>query len=499
MTDKVSRRQFVGGLSSLAGLAACGSDVKSTDWDLIVVGAGTAGLPAAIFAAERGARVLVLDAADRIGGSLLLANGQMSAAGTRVQKQKGIVDTPDLHFEDVMRISNNTADPTLVRLAVDNAAETFDWLMDGGFQMVPSHPVAGNAHEPYSQLRYYWGVRNGLSIVEVLERAMQPALESARVVLGLQSRVTELIQAPDGAVRGVVAVHSDGTAQDHRGRQVLLAAGGYGSNAQLFEQLCGYKDYGDSSYEYSQGVGIQLGMAAGGYVRGRENYLSNFGGILTDDTFPARVLARFNSYPERRQPWEIYVNVNGERFVREDIPSVDAREHALLEQPELRYWILFDQPVAEQAPPGVIGWSRDEVMAAFDGQPMFYRADSLDELAVACGLPRATVAQTVADYNQAVVSGEDRLGREHMPRPIDSGPFYAIRMQGYSTTSTVGLTVDQQLRVIRDSGAPIPNLYAAGEVLGSGQLMGQSFCGGMMITPALTFGRLLGQGLLQFA
>ncbi|HET9428913.1 MAG TPA: FAD-dependent oxidoreductase, partial [Allosphingosinicella sp.] len=137
-------------------------------FDLIVVGAGSAGLPAAIFAARRGASVLLLDHAGQLGGSLWVATGQMSAAGTRLQKERGIEDSPDLHFDDVMRISRGTANPGLVRLAVDNAAATFDWLEDEGFQALSDHPVAGYGHEPYRIPRYYWGEQGGLSIKDVL-------------------------------------------------------------------------------------------------------------------------------------------------------------------------------------------------------------------------------------------------------------------------------------------------------------------------------------------
>ena len=133
----------------------------SDNWDVIVVGAGTAGMMASIFAARRGAKVLALEVAPEAGGTLHISTGQMSAAGTKLQKKLGIADTPDDHYADVMRISKNTADPKLVRFAVDNAAETFDWLMDCGFEMVPEHPVEGRAHEPYSKQRYYWGVDYG--------------------------------------------------------------------------------------------------------------------------------------------------------------------------------------------------------------------------------------------------------------------------------------------------------------------------------------------------
>ena len=125
------------------------------NWDVIIVGAGTAGIPAAIFAGQRGAKVLLVDAADKIGGTLHLTTGQMSAAGTSLQKKLGIDDNSKDHFDDVMRISENTADRDLVKLAVDNAADTFDWLMSNGFTPLENHPVLGNAHEPYSERRYY--------------------------------------------------------------------------------------------------------------------------------------------------------------------------------------------------------------------------------------------------------------------------------------------------------------------------------------------------------
>ena len=120
----------------------------SEQWDVIIIGAGTAGLPAAIFTAERSEKILVLDAAPEIGGTLHLSSGQMSAAGTRLQKEKGIEDTPALHIEDIMRISNNTADRQLAGFAVDNAAETLDWLETIGFRPLPDHPVKARLTSP---------------------------------------------------------------------------------------------------------------------------------------------------------------------------------------------------------------------------------------------------------------------------------------------------------------------------------------------------------------
>jgi len=177
--------------------------------------------------------------------------------------------------------------------------------------------------------------------------------------------------------------------------------------------------------------------------------------------------------------------------------SVDVREHTIQDQPDLRHWIVFDAVTLQDAPPLFAEFSPDEIRAAAeDREPMFYVADTIEALAKKAGLPEEALARTVAAYNDAQAKGSDPLGRQHMPRGVTEPPFYAIRSQAMSVSSTVGLKVNEHLQVIREDGAAIPGLYAAGESLGQGAMMGSSFCGGMLVTPALTFGRLLGQRLL---
>jgi fumarate reductase flavoprotein subunit len=438
--------------------------------------------------------VLLLDAAPDIGGTLHLSTGMMAAAGTRLQASLGIQDSPQAHFDDVMRISRNTADPVLVRLAADHAAATFDWLMERGFAPMPGQPVLGDGHEPYSTRRYCWAKDGGRAILAVLRRELADASAGGRVELRLNTPVTSLLTDDAGAVEGV-RVKSGDWEQVHRGRHVLLTSGGYAGNAGLFEKLNGVRHYAMMSYPFSQGAGIDLGVSVGGYVRGRQNYLSNFGSIMASEAYPTRTLARWQVVPQKRQPWEIYVNARGERFVREDEPSVDRREHALRQQPDLRYWIVFDRAILEAAPPGIPDWSREKLAATLGNHPMFEQADTLDELAVRAGIDAAGLRRSVQAYNEGVARRRDALGRGHLPLPIVKAPFFAVRHQGHSITSTVGLAVDGALRVMRADGAPVPNLYAAGELLGAGQTMGNAFVGGMMVTPAVSFGRLLGSTL----
>ena len=242
---------------------------------------------------------------------------------------------------------------------------------------------------------------------------------------------------------------------------------------------------------------MNLGLSAGGAAQGRENYITSFGVIMQSYDVPSKVRCRQIHWPERRMPWEIYVNAHGQRFIREDEPSVDVREHTIQDQPDLRHWIVFDSVTLKEAPPLCEEFSPDEIKAAAEaGEPMFYVADTVESLAEKAGLPTDALAQTVAAYNEAQTEGSDALGRQHMPRGVTEAPFYAIRSQAMSVSSTVGLKVNEHLQVMREDGSTIPGLYAAGESLGQGGLMGSSFCGGMLVTPALTFGRLLGQRLL---
>jgi fumarate reductase flavoprotein subunit len=499
---RLSKRRFLGGLGA-TGLASAGWGFRIADaapasdkpYDIIVVGAGTAGLPTAIFASQRGARVLLIEAAPAIGGTLFLSSAQMSAAGTKLQKSKGIVDSPQAHFDDVMRIGGGTADPAMLRLFVENAAATVDWLGDNGFEPLPNHPVTGGGHEAYETARYFWAKDGGMAVLAVLDKVLQAEMARGNITLLLDTEVKGLVQqGADAPVTGVVAGGKDAKPVKYLGHQVVLTSGGYGSNSELFKR---YEGFGDTFYPYSQGAGVKLAVEAGGSVRGQEFRQPLFNGIMVDNNVPSTLLNRITSDPERRPAWEIYVNSRGERFFQEDTPSFDAKEKALKNQPNEQCWIVFDEAILNAAPPIMRGWTVEQTKAAPAQYPTFYRADTLDGLADKAGIDKAGLAKSVADYNKAQKDGKDSFGRQHMPLPIAAGPFYAIKLQGYYYVDSAGLRVDTSLRVLGKDGKPIPGLYAAGEILGYGQLQGAGYSGGMAVTPALTFGRLLGQSILK--
>ena len=229
-------------------------------FDLIVIGGGTAGLPAAIHAADRGARVVIIEKAPVVGGTLFLSGGLMAAANTVFQKAKGIEDSPDAHYEDVMRISNNTSDPVMARLWVDHGGAAINWLAEHGFTIRDEHPIKGTGYDPYSVRRYQSGPAAGVSILNVMKPLLERHLKTGRVTLLTEAGAVDLIKDRNGTVTGVVTEDSNGKRSDIHGSNVVIASGGYAANPVMFENLQGLPLYRHVAYPYSQGLGYCWGL-----------------------------------------------------------------------------------------------------------------------------------------------------------------------------------------------------------------------------------------------
>jgi fumarate reductase flavoprotein subunit len=465
-------------------------------WDVIVVGAGSAGLPLAIHAAQRGARVLQLEADYRVGGTLYWSSGQIAAAGTRQQAALGIADSPDEHFRDAQRIAHNQIDPVVLRLLVDHAAATIDWLADIGFKPAPGTPVAGEAHEAYSTRRYLYGTNKGLSILDALRPVHDVHVTAGRIDLRLQHRLISLIEDSRGAVIGVKAQTPNGPVE-FRGSNVVLASGGYASNPDLWRSLTPKIPLCSYANPYSRGDGLVAARSLGAHVDGGEKFLCTFAGYLEKPRDPTSG-AFLALSPGARKVWEMFVDPQGRRFMQEDHPSIDYRERALLRQRGMAMNIVLDHGILQNAQPLTL--EPDAVYRTrFGRHPSFVKAKTLSGLAKQLGVPAANLRRSVSQYNAAVAAAHDaRFGKEFLIRPIRQAPFYGIRAQGFTVLSPCGLKVDRELRVLRSNGRPIRNLYAAGEVLGFGRTSGDAFVGGLSLTPALTFGKLLGERILQW-
>ncbi len=497
----IDRRQVIqtgGGLAALTAFSKLASSAESEIWDVIVIGGGTAGIPTALFSADRSNRVLVIEQGPILGGTLDRSAGQIAAAGTVFQAAKNIEDSPQAHYDDIVRINGGTSDLALARLFVEHAGDTINWLAANGFQIQPDHPVTGQGHEHFRTARYQWGLKGGWSIYEAMAPLVEQAVERGALHLQLNTRATELMFDAQGKVNGVVAESASGQRAEYRARNVVLASGGCASNPTMFEDLHGKPLYCQIAHPNSQGIGITLGLAAGGYVRGAEHYQPLPGAVLANDNYPAPPVALPPLNPTLRKPWEVLVNARGERFVREDIPHVHDIETAIRQQPGERHWAIFDDEILNKAPPMIPDWSPDKIREAVDSQMMFSKADTIGDLAVAAGLDAETLIDTVETYNRARENQQpDPFGLEHRPLAIAKPPFYAVRMNGWTLISFAGLGVNTDLQVTKADGNPIPNLYAVGEVIGAGATSGNAYTNGMLVTPGITFGRLLGQQVLE--
>lgn len=464
-------------------------------YDLVVVGAGTGGIPCAVEAAAHGARVLLLEKDSRIGGTLHTTGGHMSAAGTRRQREHGIEDSVPAHLADIERISGGTARPDLIELAARNAPETIDWLDDQGFEFAPESPRLVYGHEPYSVARTYYGKDAGLSVLAVLRPLLEEQRAAGRVDLWLGSTAIGLTERP-GDAPSVTVLRGGVDEIEVTAPAVVLATGGFASDKELFEEIEG-ANLVSAAHPTSTGDGLVIAREAGAGVAGRGRYLPTFGG-LPHPTTPGK--AYYDERPllvaTERLPWEIYVDRAGHRFVAEDERSIDRKERALAASTDGTFWTVFDDRARRSSVPMVAGWSPEDVLAKAGERKGVHRAGTLAELAALTGVDPDGLAGTVERYNTAVAAGRDaEFGRAHLPAPIADPPFFAMENHGITLITFAGLDVDEDLRVRRADGTSMDGVYALGELIGAGATCGNSFCGGMLVTPALTFGRLLGRRL----
>ena len=440
-------------------------------YDVVVVGVGSAGLPAAIAAAGRGATVCLVEGTSEVGGTLPLTRGWMSGAGTRRQAERGIKDCAEAHFQDAMRQGRPGADPAFVWLACELQGPLIDWLEDAGFEMAAEAPRPPRTH---------WGVEEGRSILKALRPLLDAHVAAGRIDLVLNTEVAELA-SEYGAVVGVAT-------QDGRqvlGRSVVLATGGYGSNPALFARLHRGAVAASGAHPAARGDGLVLGLSAGGALVRGDGPAANFGGVLDRALTPPRYRSPGGLTAEDRPPWEIVVNRAGERFYPEDTHDAEARARLLLAQPGGQAWAVYDEAIRREAPSLFRHFDAAKAESFYGPEGSIVSASSLGALAGAAGIEAAGLAWTVAAYNRAVTKGEDALGRRHLPKRIEAPPFHALPIMAYTVRSTVGLKVDLELRVLDDGGRPIPGLRAVGEVLGD-------LVGGMSLGSALAFGKYLG-------
>ncbi len=458
---------------------------------LIIVGGGNAGLAAAVRSSQLGMSTVLIEKTDRLGGQLHWSSGHFSAAGTRRQRQSGIEDHPDLHFQDVLRIGHGRNDLALVRLAVNEAAATVDWLEALGLPFGSDTPAVVTGHELYSRPRTYWAGEDprtgGLPLMETLIANLNNDVVEVRTATTVHRLLTNG-EPGRFSVRGV-EIGSAAGHEDLVADVVILATGGYAANRSLVETLQPeYRHALTGCLDHATGDGHRMLSALGVDMTHSDTYIPTMGMIPDPDRpgFGLRLSdARVVVDPHQRLPWEIWLNRRGERFVAEDATSPFVREQALMMQPDLTMFVIWDSGVRRSAEPPIgpaWTWDRLESEAA---ALWLHRADDLKGLTSRLELPHPSVEATLAAYRRDT----DPFGRKHRPVPLDQPPYYGVVVVGGMLLSRGGPRVDSSLRPLDGTLNPIEGLYAIGELLGMGRFSGDSFAGGMSVGPALSFGR----------
>lgn len=433
-------------------------ETEIVECDLLVIGGGMAGLSAAGWAAERGARVIVVERAADIGGSAFLSGGVVwtaTSAGRMALYGGG--------------------DMALAARVLDTYPVAIDWLRRRGVSVSPAMPVLhGRGYQ--------------IDIIEHL-RGCARMVEQAGGAVALETETEELVVADDGAVLGARTSHPDGDIEI-RAKATLIATGGFQGSPDMRAKYIHphARDILLRSNPCSDGAGIRLGLKAGATMNARN---PGFYGHLVSESREWGLERHYTGLSQYHSDQSLLINEAGERFCDETTGDHTNTYHTVL-QPRARAICFWDarvhaahatQAVVQTAPP------LDKMKVALDHGGKGIVATSLDEVAAfadAQGFDGAALLRTINDYNERARNGWETLvpPRADVCLPYDRAPFYALIVHPAITFTFGGLVIDGDGRVLDAEGHAIPGLFAAGS--DAGGAYGTGYAGGLAL--AMTFG-----------
>lgn len=461
---------------------------KELTADLVIVGAGGAGMTAALKANEQGLTVLVLEKQAYVGGATAMSSSSALAQGTRAQKEQQITDSAELCFMDLLQVGEFRNDPIPAWLLASYSGEAIDWLNDD--MGVLFDDDLSDPSVEYSAGRERMSVTySGAGLCQDLLNV----LEKKGITLMTETRAYQLTDQ-DGRVNGVLARGEDGTEYTVKAEAVLLATGGY-----CFDDTYIGEEYASlpcSGSKANTGDGIDMALAYGAVLQNMEMVAVAGHGIRKGDsaqhTKPGCLVAYATT-------GTILVNQAGERFVNEtgaDAPIVDKM------RTEGRVFMLMDQAAFTAYTQGSMDFhyfTQEELdqwlQENGQGTTVFAHGETLEEAAAQVGMDAAGLAATVERYNAYVAEGEDADFGRLLSLPIGEGPYYLVEQCLRYSTTLGGLTINEHMQLVNEADEPIPGLYAAGEVVGG--VFGKHFPPSAGVGWALTSGMLAGQEIAQ--
>lgn len=461
-------------------------DRWDADFDVVIAGAGGAGLAAAIEAAGAGAKTVVFEKQGKIWASSTAINvGMVAFAGTDVQERLGIEDSSELLYDDLIAVGGGENIPGLVRAYADHQLDTYRWLTDMGVQWAETTTAAAGMSRPRGHFS------DPLDMVRILKR--QAERRGAPVLF--HCAVTDLITDADGHVVGVEVKDRMNTTRVRARRGVVLATGGFARSPERLAAI----DPRFVGMAATTGVGhtgdaLRMAEPLGAFFRDMDHVKPSYELHVTGDSATEICLVFYQG--------AIIVNREGRRFVNESIPYKDIGM-ASIDQTDGVGFEIFDQRIFDRAAENTRKASSaippENVVSGLDESRirLLVKADTIEDLADRINVPRLELKETVERYNAAIAAGSDtEFGRSHLSASIgdlvkiEAPPYYAYEAKSHFLATYAGLAIDDTMRVLTPDGH-IPGLFAAGEAIGG--FHGASYHSGAAVGQALIFGRIAGQ------
>lgn len=454
--------------------------------DVVVIGAGGAGLAAAISAEQNGAKsVIVVEKMPKVGGNTILAGGALNAVDDRSEVAKNQNDSVYWHYYQTLKGGDWQGDPELVMTLVSNAWDGVEWVKSMGMEFKEDaiFTVTGGlwerAHKPV--------LPAGTGFFDTYTKYIDAHSDS--ITLMLDTKAEEITTDENGRVNGIVCTGKTGnTITISANNGVVVATGGFSKNVemrQVFDSIWGGLDESipSTNHEGATGDGVKMMQKLNAdFVQ-----MGNIQLLPLGDPVTGSLSGDIEHGVETR----IFVNKEGNRYC-DEAGRRDDMTRALLAQTDKTMYIVMDSdtyPTGDEV--NNFGETANQLVAA--GRA--FKADTLDELAGMIGVPADALKASVEEFNRYCEGGDkagekDEFGRSMFATPIDNGPFYAGARVPTVHHTMGGVRINTHAQVYNENGEIIPGLYAAGEVTGG--IHGANRLGGNALTDTVVFGRIAG-------
>ena len=494
---------------------------STVDADVVVVGAGGAGMTAAITAAAEGKSVVILESQSMVGGNSVRATGGMNAGKTVYQDENefgesagvektlktaaekyadnetiaalaktvseqwaayqanptGYFDSVELMELDTMIGGKGINDPELVETLCANSADAIDWLDEHGITLHNVSSFGGASvkriHRPVN------AEGKTVSVGSYMIPLLQENCEKAGVKMMLDTTATEILTDANGAAVGVKATGASGETVTVNAKAVVLASGGFGANLDMVVKYKPeLKGFMTTNAPGIQGQGIEMAQAIGAATVDMDQ-------IQIHPTVEANTAALITE--GLRGDGAILINEEGQRFI-DEVGTRDVVSAAEIAQTGSYSWLVVDQAMADAS----------SVIQGYIKKGYTVTGATYEELGKAMGVDAAAFAETMEKWNGYVEAKNDPdFGRTSFANPLNTAPYYAVKVTAGVHHTMGGLKINANTEVLNEKGEVIPGLFAAGEVTGG--VHGANRLGGNAVADFTVFGRIAGAAASDYA